>query len=97
MPLIIPLAYYLILPRDAAFFPMNSSTYDDIQNTPAGSSFLYTSIPAADGAGEDEGNLSSEKGFSLSVDDKWRLVKPLLLKYMLPLCELQTFHNLSSI
>jgi battenin len=24
---------------------------------------------------------------SLSIDDKWRLVKPLLMKYMLPLCK----------
>ena len=91
MPLIIPLAYYLILPRDAASLSMSSSTYDVIQNTPAGPSFSYTSIPTTDGAGDDEGDLSSEKGFSLSVNDKWRLVKPLLLKYMLPLCELQTF------
>ena len=51
----------------------------------------YVPIPTTD-ASEDAdtyetGRKRLEKGFTLSPADKWRLVKPMLLKYMLPLCE----------
>jgi hypothetical protein len=29
----------------------------------------------------------NQKALSLSAADKWRLVRPLVLRYMLPLCE----------
>lgn len=50
----------------------------------------YTPLAAAeDEEGEEEGTMSSgpQRGVALSVADKWRLVKPLIPKYMLPLCK----------
>ena len=54
----------------------------------------YMPIPITDTSAEaddDEttGPARLEKGFALSPADKWRLVKPMLFKYMMPLCELR--------
>jgi battenin len=57
----------------------------------------YTLVPADDIETEIDDDLSGQDDVespvepkvtvSLSAADKWRLVKPMLLKYMLPLCE----------
>ena len=81
MPVIIPLTYYFLLPSNTTSFPIP----DAVEDTDA-SAFEYTLIPAADRDGaDDELGPSSGKTITLSTADKWRLVKPLLLKYMLPL------------
>jgi battenin len=83
MPVIIPLTYYFLLPSNTTSFPIP----DVIEDMDA-SAFEYTPIPAADRDGVvDELGPPSGKAVALSAADKWRLVKPLLLKYMLPLCE----------
>ena len=82
MPFIIPLTYYFLLPSSAAF---RSLIVDDDS---AQLAFEYVPIPAAEGAADrEEGMLPLQKGVSLTAEDKWQLVKPLLLRYMLPLCE----------
>lgn len=50
----------------------------------------YTPLAAAeDEVGEEEGSQppGPKRGVALSINDKWRLVKPMLPKYMLPLCK----------
>lgn len=84
LPFILPLAYFLLLPRPAAFMHQSSST-------------SYTLVPADDLETEIDDDLSAQDDVEsrvepkvtvrLSAADKWRLVKPMLLKYMLPLCE----------
>lgn len=61
------------------------------------SSTSYTLVPADDLETEIDDDLSAQDDVEsrvepkvtvrLSAADKWRLVKPMLLKYMLPLCE----------
>jgi battenin len=60
------------------------------------SSASYTLVPADDLETEIDDELSAQDDVesrqpkvtvSLSAADKWRLVKPMLLKYMLPLCK----------
>jgi battenin len=81
--LVIPLAYFFLLPRPDAFSPTQHA--DDIEDSLQPYSLLAT---AEDIDEEVPSSLSHAKtGFALSSADKWRLVKPLLLKYMLPLCE----------
>jgi len=92
MPFIIPLTYYFLLPHSSAFlFPVTPATYEAPGSL---SSVPYTPIASAeDEDGEEEGTLAPgpNKGVHLTMADKVRLVKPLLLKYMLPLCESFTF------
>ena len=91
LPFIIPLTYFLLLPNASAFLDsLAPSTYEEFLSPPPPLSAMpYTPLAAEeDDAGEEEGRLESgpKRGIALSARDKWRLVKPLLLKYMLPLC-----------
>ncbi|KAG5643329.1 hypothetical protein DXG03_001179 [Asterophora parasitica] len=88
MPFTIPLTYFFLLPDKAAFVDtLSPSTIEDLASPTAESTLSYAPIPTGeDEVGEEEGSLSSSKRWvALSASDKWRLVKPLLLKYMLPL------------
>jgi len=92
MPSIIPLTYFFLLPHSSAF--INSAAPSNYQDTfsppPVLSSLPYTPLATAeDEAGEEEGSLPAgpKRGIALSPSDKWRLVRPLLMKYMLPLCK----------
>jgi battenin len=92
MPLIIPLTYYFLLPSPSSFLYATTPTvYNDLLSPPPPISALpYTPLPEAeDEEGEEEGTIPSgpKRGVALSIADKWRLVKPLIPKYMLPLCE----------
>lgn len=86
MPLVIPLTYYFLLPTTAVFmFSGRTAAYDE--DTPSSDSVTvlrYTPL-----SGEEEGSTvpSAKMSTSLAFMDKMRLVRPLLLKYMLPLCE----------
>ena len=86
LPLVIPVTYFFLLPPPSALLYIQGAA-------PASSAVTtlpYTPLAAADDEeGEEEGVLPSgpKPGVSLSPSDKWRLVKPMLAKYMLPLCE----------
>ncbi|KAJ6591212.1 batten's disease protein Cln3 [Mycena vulgaris] len=87
MPFIIPLTYYFLLPRPPAFLA-SSSAYEDCPSATA-ANMPYTPLATAedDMVGEEEGSSTSgpKHNVSLSPSDKWRLVRPLLVRYMLPL------------
>lgn len=87
--MIIPLTYFFLLPHlrtfsDVAF---SSEVEQDVE---------YTPLPVHEAEEEvEEEDLRTvverpDKLYNvtLSLQDKWTLVKPLLMKYMLPLCEL---------
>ncbi|KAF5325496.1 hypothetical protein D9619_009725 [Psilocybe cf. subviscida] len=89
MPLVIPLTYYFLLPPSSDFsYSAAPPGYEGLQSPPAVLGLPYTPLAASeDQVGEEEGALSSgpRSGVHLSAADKWRLVKPLFPKYMLPL------------
>nr|GAT43301.1 batten's disease protein [Mycena chlorophos] len=79
MPLIIPLTYFFLLPQPAEFL----GTEDHASTTP------YTPLATGDEdlAGEEEGSIRApaKHAVYLTASDKWRLVRPMLFRYMLPL------------
>ncbi|KAG7095616.1 hypothetical protein E1B28_006341 [Marasmius oreades] len=80
LPLIIPLTYFLLLPPNSAFLYTSLPTDEDVS-----SSLPYTPLATTtDEDDPDEVRLGKATS-TLSPSDKWRLVKPLLAKYMLPL------------
>ena len=89
MPAVIPLAYLFFLPQPSEF--QNTSfpdAYDD-ESIEAPPTVPYTSLStSADDLPHEDLTGVLLIPVSLSASDKWRLVKPLLSKYMLPLCEL---------
>jgi len=96
LPLVIPLTYFFLLPRSSAFlYSSSDSTYEEISNSPVPTTSLpYTPLATAeDEVGEEEGSFPSgpRRGVALSAGDKWRIVKPLLTRYMLPLFFVYTF------
>ncbi|PPQ97278.1 hypothetical protein CVT26_006671 [Gymnopilus dilepis] len=89
MPSIIPLTYFFILPKASTFLYPTTPAYEEILSPPMTTEGLpYTPLAAAeDEVGEEEGSQppGPKRGVALSINDKWRLVKPMLPKYMLPL------------
>ncbi|KAI0667306.1 batten's disease protein Cln3 [Trametes maxima] len=88
LPFVIPVTYFLILPRPDQFagrsFP--AADEDDLDNAPLTAS--YTALPRDDGDAaprETELETAIKAPIALSMEDKWRLAKPMLTKYMLPL------------
>ncbi|KAJ7216500.1 batten's disease protein Cln3 [Mycena pura] len=88
MPFIIPLTYVYLLPRPATFLA-SPDAYDDHHPPTSTSSMPYTPLTTDedDMVGEEESSSppGSKHNVSLSPSDKWRIVRPMLLKYMLPL------------
>lgn len=88
----IPLTYFFLLPRPSALeSAVATSSYDD--ETMGVAIAPYT--PIANGDDDESADAESyhrmpKRAVSLSASDKWRLVRPMLLKYMLPLCEFHT-------
>jgi len=89
LPFSLPLVWFILLLRPDS---SRALTYAELhpENTP--SEMGYAAIPAADVGEIEDSELpdlrpsSSSKG-SLSLQDKWNIVSPLFLKYMLPLCK----------
>ncbi|KAK1236249.1 battenin CLN3 protein [Marasmius sp. AFHP31] len=81
LPLVIPLTFFLLLPPNDAFL------YTALPANEAASTMPYTPLATNDDDEAEEGHLPAEfkAAPALSISDKWRLVKPLLAKYMLPL------------
>ncbi|KAJ7120975.1 batten's disease protein Cln3 [Mycena epipterygia] len=80
-------SYYVLLPPPTAF--INSSAAYEEYPSPSAANMPYTPLATAedDMVGEEEGSSPSgpKHNVSLSASDKWRLVRPLLVRYMLPL------------
>lgn len=81
-PFILPLTYFFLLPRPTAF--LQPSSYASYVPIPADD--LETGVDD-DVSTQEDINIEPKVTVGLSAADKWRLVKPMLLKYMFPLCE----------
>lgn len=88
MPFILPVTYYFLLPHPSAFLGVNTAG-DDSEASIDSMVIPYTALHGDDQPGEEEGSVLAlpKNGVSLSLEEKLRLVKPMLLKYMLPLCK----------
>jgi len=80
----IPLAYFFLLPHPSSISKRDED--DDDAGPVVGSSAEYLPLPTDEGGGVTAGYRHS-RNVALSASDKWRLVKPMIPKYMLPLCE----------
>jgi battenin len=90
MPFIIPLTYFFFLPHNSAFLYLSPSDYEDEVSSGVQSALPYAPLPTTeDENSEEEESMPDglKRLVALSASDKWHLVKPLLPKYMLPLCE----------
>ncbi|KAI0786984.1 batten's disease protein Cln3 [Abortiporus biennis] len=87
MPLVIPLTYYLLLPKSSAFSDLGlpASYEDEVIGAPVTTS--YAPLPTDEESEEQqlEVDMEPKEPIGLSLVEKWTLVKPLLPKYMLPL------------
>lgn len=88
MPFITPITYLFLLPASTMFSDLVDPDED------YASAAEYAPLATADD--EDSENVIADKvaPIGLSAQDKWRLLKPMLLKYMLPLCESVIFSGL---
>lgn len=81
----LPLAYGAILPQPQT---VKALTEEEVATSP-----VQTYAPVPTEENDDEERLEQTPGTPhtphshLTIQDKWKLVKPLLLLYMLPLCE----------
>ena len=84
LPFIIPIAYYFILPRPDQFSP--GATYEDESTL----SVSYTQLPNEEDEPDSiivtESEATVTAPIALTIEDKWKLAKPMLTRYMLPLC-----------
>ncbi|KAF5365226.1 hypothetical protein D9758_005426 [Tetrapyrgos nigripes] len=91
LPFIIPLVYFFLLPKNTLFLysPLSpSATLDRDYDGDSVATLPYTPLATGeDEVGEEEGSIPAglKAGVALSMNDKLRLVRPLLVKYMLPL------------
>ncbi|KAI8974779.1 batten's disease protein Cln3 [Trametes punicea] len=88
LPFVIPVTYFLILPRPDRFAgrAFAAEDGDDFDDAPITAS--YAPLPRGeedDSLPVTESEATVKAPFALSMEDKWRLVKPMLTKYMLPL------------
>lgn len=82
------MTYFWLLPLPSAFlFASNGEVHDGYSRVPTET--VSPDLGSIDIEGEEEGSLppGPKRGVSLTIQDKWRIVRPLLVKYMLPLCE----------
>lgn len=84
LPLTIPLTYFFLLPHPSSISKQDEE--DDDAEPLMASSTEYTPLPTGEGEGVAAG-YRRPRTAALSASDKWRLVKPMIPKYMLPLCE----------
>ncbi|KAH9956927.1 batten's disease protein Cln3 [Russula dissimulans] len=79
LPFVIPLTYFLLLPRPNA---LSALVLPDTEDSALPIS-EYTPLPASE---EDAGTETAPlKTKALSIADKWQLLKPMLPRYMAPL------------
>lgn len=82
LPFVIPLTYFLLLPRPDAF---SSLTFSDTEEAGLLSS-EYTPLPVSEeDAGEAVVETAPLRAKTLTLGDKWQLLKPMLPRFMAPL------------
>jgi battenin len=82
LPIVLPLTYFFLLPRPVTFMDSPSPGF-------------YTPLPEEDPdtlvvevtEGDTLLGQPPKVPVFLTARDKWRLVKPMIFKYMLPLCK----------
>lgn len=85
-----PLTYFLLLPRPTSF-AHTSLPPEALPDSVVGAE--YTALPTSEEDEEEPANAREESevmkpsNIALSMEDKWRLVKPLIGRYMMPLCK----------
>ena len=88
LPFVIPLTYILLLPNPQAF---SSLILPEIEDS-ASSRSEYTQLPVSE---ENAGVAVIEPAplmtKALSIGDKWQLLKPMIPRYMMPLCKYSVF------
>jgi len=90
LPLVTPITFYFFLPRQTAFSQLGDNCEDaEYETSPTAG---YTPLPTLQTSTDedDDDNVvvivaSKIPAVQLTASDKWRLVRPMLLKYMLPL------------
>ena len=84
LPFVIPLTYFLLLPRPHAFSTLVLPEIEEF----ASSRPEYFQLPVSE---EDDSVPVVEPAplttKALSIGDKWQLLKPMVPRYMVPLCE----------
>jgi len=84
LPLTIPLTYFLLLPRPSSISIRGEE--GDTTECLVVPSAEYAPLPTDED--EDAANERRHpRAVALSASDKWRLVKPMIPRYMIPLCE----------
>ncbi|KAH7337633.1 batten's disease protein Cln3 [Rhizoctonia solani] len=90
LPFVIPITYFFLLPPPGDYTVIVGSGVS--WNNPGSE---YTALPRDDIEAEDNSPVGVASAVAplpgLSSSDKWRLVRPLLVKYMLPLFCVYTF------
>ncbi|KAI9442411.1 batten's disease protein Cln3 [Lactarius indigo] len=82
LPFVIPLTYFLLLPRPDVFSPL---AFSDTEEAGLPSS-EYTQLPVSEeDAGEAVVETAPLTAKTLTISDKWELLKPMLPRYMAPL------------
>ena len=89
LPLVIPLVYFLLLPRTSSF-AHTSLPPEALPDSVVGAE--YTALPTSEDEQDpadarEESGVMEPSNIALSMEDKWRLVKPLIGQYMMPLCK----------
>lgn len=90
LPFAIPFTYLFLLPRPSAFTSpgviLEHEDHADVISGASGYAPVRTNDePEEDHAGTSIPHVTSPTKVALSAGEKWILLKPLLLKYMLPL------------
>jgi battenin len=84
LPFVIPLTYFLLLPRPDVFSIL---VLPDIEDAAPPLS-EYTQLPVSEEDAEEAvAETAQLKVKALNVKEKWELLKPMLPRFMLPLCK----------
>ncbi|KAG6812454.1 hypothetical protein H0H92_002822 [Tricholoma furcatifolium] len=90
LPFIIPIAYYLVLPRNTDFSRnLSFPTHDDDTTSELTLQATYSLLPSEENSMET--GRFHKRTVSLTLTDKWRILKPSIVKYMLPMFAVYLF------
>jgi battenin len=84
LPFLIPLTYFLLLPRPDLF---STLVLPDVEDAAPPLS-EYTQLPVSEEDAEEAvAETAQLKAKALSIKEKWEILKPMFPRYMLPLCK----------